>query len=246
MVRAFWIDVFERWNERFRNEAVSPVLNKLDGFLSNPIARAITCQRRTTINLRSILDNPRSIFLCNLSKGRVGEETSNLLGAFLIAGLQTAALSRADLPEDQRTDVQVYIDEFHNFVSETNTSFATILSESRKYRVAFAALATQFLDQIDKHTLSAVLGNCGSTISFRCGVHDAEILAEQLGGDITPDDLLNLPNYTAYARLLLAGEPTPGPFTMTTIPPPRPQPHHQSAEVIRLTSRQRYGRSVDK
>lgn len=242
VVRAFWRDTFGKWNDRFRTEAVSPVLNKIDGFLSNPIARAITCQGRSTINLRTILDNPRAIFLCNLCKGLVGEETSGLLGAFLVASLQAAALSRAEIAEEQRTDVQVYIDEFHSFVSESNTSFATILSESRKYRVAFAALATQFLDQMDENTLASVLGNCGGTVAFRCGARDAETIAELLGGDLTADDVLSLPNYTAYARLLVDGEPTAGPFSMTTIPSPRP--YRRRAEVVRRVSRQRYGRPI--
>ena len=242
VVRAFWRDTFGRWNDRFQTEATSPVLNKLDGFLSSPVARLITCQRRNAIDLRMILDNPRSIFLCNLCKGLTDEETSSLLGSFLVAALQTAALSRADTSECDRTDVHVYIDEFHSFVSQGNTSFSTILSESRKYHVAFAALATQFLDQIDEDTLNAVLGNCGSNIVFRCGVRDAETLAMQLGGDVAPQDILGLPNFAAYAQLLVDGETTDGPFSMTTLPAVTQV--RGRADIVRKVSNQRYTRSA--
>jgi hypothetical protein len=239
VIRTFWTDIFGSWNDRFREEAVSPVLNKLDAFLASPIARAITCQPRSTIRIRSILDNPRSIFLCNLSKGLIGEQTSNVLGSFLVAAIQTAALSRADLPEDKRSDVQIYIDEFHSFVSGGNSSFATILSESRKYRVSFAALATQFLEQIDEETLAAVFGNCGSTIVFRSGVRDSETLAQHLGGNVTPDDICNLPNFTAYAKLLIHGQPTRSPFLMTTVP--QISDACGRKETVERLSRQRYG-----
>ncbi|MEZ6131129.1 MAG: DUF87 domain-containing protein [Planctomycetaceae bacterium] len=238
VVRSFWTDIFASWGERFQAEAVSPVLNKLDGFLSNPIARNITCQSRSTLDIRNILDRPKSVLLCNLSKGLVGEQTSGLIGAFLVGAIQTAALSRADIPETQRIDVHVYIDEFHSFLSEGNDTFATILSESRKYRVAFAALATQFLEQIDEDTLSAVLGNCGSAVVFRSGVRDAEVLAQHLGGSIQPDDIVNLPNFTAYAKLLLNGEPTRGAFSMTTMPI-KPPVSGRRDTVVRV-SRQRY------
>jgi hypothetical protein len=239
VIRGFWIDIFGTWNDRFREEAVSPVLNKLDAFLANPIARAITCQPKSTIRIRSILDDPKSIFLCNLSKGLIGEQTSNVLGGFLVAAIQTAALSRANVPETQRTDVQIYIDEFHSFVSAGNSSFATILSESRKYRVSFAALATQFLEQIDEETLSAVLGNCGSTVVFRSGIRDAETLAMHLGGNVTPDDIVNLPNFTAYAKLLMRGEPSRSPFLMNTIPTKSTPAGRR--QIVERVSRQKYG-----
>jgi len=238
VVRSFWTDIFAGWGERFQVEAVSPVLNKLDGFLANPIARNITCQARSTIDVRRILDAPKSIFLCNLSKGLVGEQTSNLLGAFLIGAIQTAALSRANVSESERNVAFIFVDEFHSFVSEGNDTFATILSESRKYRVAFAALATQFLEQIPDDTLSAVLGNCGSSVIFRSGVRDADVLAQHLGGDVTPEDIANLPNFTAYAKLLLNGEPTRGAFTMTTMPP-KPMASGRR-EIVRCVSRKRY------
>lgn len=239
VIRGFWTDIFGAWNDRFREEAVAPVLNKLDAFLASPVARAITCQSKSTIHIRSILDNPKSIFLCNLSKGLIGEQTSNVLGAFLVSAIQTAALSRADIPEARRNDVQIYIDEFHSFVSTGNSSFATILSESRKYRVSFAALATQFLEQIDEETLAAVMGNCGSTIVFRSGVRDSETLAMHLGGSVSPDDIVNLPNFTAYAKLLLNGEPTRSPFLMTTIPSVSSLLGRR--EIVERVSRQKYG-----
>ncbi len=241
VIRGFWTDIFGKWNDRFREEAVSPVLNKLDAFLASPIARAITCRPKSTIRIRSILDNPRSIFLCNLSKGLIGEQTSNVLGALLVAAIQNAALSRADVPEAKRCDMQIHIDEFHSFVAAGNSSFSTILSEGRKYRVSFV-LATQFLEQIDDGTLAAVFGNCGSTISFRSGIRDAENLAAHLGGGVSPDDICNLPNFTAYAKLLNRGEPTRSPFLMTTIPAPSSPAGRR--EIVERVSRQKYGSRV--
>lgn len=164
--------------------------------------------------------------------------------AFLVSSIQTAALGRAAPPEEDRTDVQVSIDEFHAFVSDGNSSLAAILSESRKYRVSFAALAPRFLDQIDVATLSAVLDNCSSTVCFRCGVRDAETMAIHLGDDLRPEDILSLPNFRAYARLLVDGEPTRSLFSMATLVPRPVTRAHQHPAVIRRTSWQRYGRPV--
>lgn len=237
VVRSFWVDTFAKWNDRFRTEAVSPVLNKLDAFLANPVARHIVGDPQKPLGIRERLDEPHSILLCDLSKGLIGEQTSNLIGSLLVSSIQTAALARAGIPEEHRSPVHVYIDEFHAFTSDGNNSFATILSESRKYKVAFAALATQYLDQIDDSTIAAVLGNAGSSVVFRAGARDAGILAKHLGG-VTPDQIVNLPNFTAYAKLLIDQEPTREPFSMKTIPGKH---RGDRGEIVERVSRIRWG-----
>ena len=235
LVRAFWQREFAGWPSRLQAEAVAPVQNKIGHFLSNPLLRNILGQSRSTLNLRTVLDKGK-VLLVNLSKGRIGEDASTLLGSFLVTALQLAAMSRADLPEDRRSDFYCYVDEFQNYSTE---SFATILSEARKYRLNLT-VANQYLAQVEEETLSAVFGNVGTLICFAVGVQDAEVLAEQLGGDLTPKDLMALPCFQAYVRLLIHGQPR-RPFSMRTLPPP--EQHDQNRpHVIRHTSRRRYAR----
>ncbi len=237
-VRHFWLGTFASWNARYRIEAIAPVENKIRQFLSNPILRAIIGQSRSTIDLREIMDQGDAILIVNLSKGRLGDETSRLLGSLLVSSLQLAAMSRAELPEAKRPDFCITIDEFQNFVSAGNGTFATILSESRKYRTPFV-LSHQFLEQLDEATLAAVFRNVGSMLCFQVGATDAELLAKQLGGDVTEHDLMNLPKFTAYLRLLIDGLPS-RPFSMTTLEPAKYR--QQRADAIRRASRQQFGR----
>src|SRR5436190_8958151 len=168
---------------KLQAEAVAPIYNKVGQLISNPLLRNILGQARSTVNLRQVMDEGK-VLLVNLSKGRVGEDASALLGAFLVTALQQAAMSRADSPEEERADFFAYIDEFQNFATD---AFATILSEARKYRLNLT-VANQYLDQIDPATRAAVFGNVGSMIVFQLGVQDAEALAEQLNGDLVPKD----------------------------------------------------------
>ncbi len=240
VVRNFWEREFASWPPKFQAEAVAPVYNKVGQLISNPLLRNILGQSESTVDLRSIMDEGK-VLLVNLSKGRVGEDASALLGAFLVTSLQQAAMSRADRAEADRRDFHLFIDEFQNFATD---AFATILSEARKYRLSLT-VANQYLDQIDEATRSAVFGNVGSMISFQVGVDDAEILAEQFGGDLTPKDLLTLPRYQAYAKLLIDGHPS-RPFSLRTLAPASRSPkHEQRALSIRRYCRQRYGRSVE-
>ena len=236
VVRMFWEREYGTWPERYRAEAVAPVLNKLGHFLSNPLLRAVLGQSHSTIDLRRIMDE-RQVLVVNLSKGRMGEDASALLGALVITGIQLAAMSRADVPERERPDFYCYIDEFQNFATE---SFATILAEARKYRLNLV-LANQYLAQVEEQTLSALFGNAGSLITFQVGHDDALVLADQLAGSVTPGDLLALPRYHAYARLLIEGMPS-RPFSFATLPPAAADTDRQSPEVIRRTSRHRYAR----
>jgi type IV secretory pathway TraG/TraD family ATPase VirD4 len=237
VVQSFWVDEFGSWSERYRTEALAPVQNKLGHFLSSPILRAITGQAKSTIDLRRIMDRGQ-VLLVNLSKGRTGEDASALLGALLVTSIQQAAMSRADIPEAERRDFFLYVDEFQNFATD---SFAAILSEARKYRLSLT-LAHQFLAQLPEGTAAAVFGNVGSLVSFQVGPQDAETLTEQLGGDLQTSDLIALPRFTAYVRLLLDGMPT-SPFSMETLPPRRP-PRDGRGEKVRLASTHRYGRPL--
>lgn len=235
-VAAFWTTEWKSWRESYRNEAIAPVLNKLGHFLSNPILRPIIGQQHSRIDVRHIIDNEQ-VLIANLSKGRIGEDASNLLGSFLIASLQLAAMNRADMPEAMRKDCFLYVDEFQNFATD---SFATILSEARKYRLNLT-IANQYLEQIEETVLAAVFGNVGSLLSFQVGPRDAEALAEQFGGCVTSRDLIQLSKYNAYIRMLVDGGSSQ-PFSMITLPP-KPQ-NSNRLPVVRKQSRQRYARQA--
>ena len=234
VVRSFWQDEFDAWNDRYRHEAVAPIQNKIGQFLANPILRAITGQAKSTIDLRRTMDSGQ-VLIVNLSKGRIGEDASALLGALLVASIQQAAMARAEMPEDARRDFFLYVDEFQNFATE---SFATILSEARKYRLNLT-IANQYLAQLDEPTLQAVFGNIGSLVSFQVGPSDAEVLARQFTGDITEQDLIGLPRFAAYVRLLIDGMPS-RPFSMETLPPTLPRRGTNRSQKVRNHSRHRY------
>jgi len=236
VVRTFWQHEFASLPMKFQLEAVAPIQNKVGHFVSSPLLRNILGQSRNSVDLRSVLDDGR-VLLVNLSKGRLGDDVSSLLGAFLVTAMQLAAMSRADLPEEERTDYFLYVDEFQNFATE---SFATILSEARKYRLALT-LANQYLGQLDEATAQALFGNVGTLVSFQVGADDAEPLTTQFGGDLVPQDLLRLPRYQAYVRLLIDGSPS-RPFSMQTLPPRTNPPKSDRPAVIRRFTQQRYCR----
>lgn len=236
VVHTFWEKEFATWKPQYRAEAIAPIQNKIGQFLSMPILRAIVGQSRSSLDLRRVMDDGQ-ILIVNLSKGRIGEDGSTLLGSLIVSGIQLAAMSRADIPEKDRRDFALYVDEFQNFATD---SFATILSEARKYRLSLI-LANQYLAQMEESTADAVFGNVGSLLVFQVGATDAEALAEQLGGDVTPQDLMALPRYRAYARLLIDGMPS-RPFSIETLPPPRHNENHMRSTIIRRTSRHRYTR----
>ncbi len=219
---------------KFRAEAIAPIQNKIGHFASSPILRGIIGQTENRVDLRDIMDAGK-VLIVNLSKGRIGDDASSLLGSLLVTSLQLAAMGRADMPEKERRPFFLYVDEFQNFATE---SFATTLSEARKYGLGLV-LANQYLDQMDERTRSAVFGNVGSMLVFQVGATDAELLTQQLGGGITAEDLMFLPRYHAYARLLIDGEPS-RPFSMRTLPPGVRRIDPKRAEIIRRYSRQRY------
>ncbi len=228
IVRAFWINEFSKYHLQFRIEAIAPIQNKVGQFITNPLIRNIIGQTESSFDLREIMDTGK-ILLVNLSVGAIGEETSSLLGGLLITKLQLAAMSRVDIPEEQRKDFYLYIDEFQNFSTE---SFVNILSEARKYRLCLI-LAHQYLDQVDEKIIKAVFGNIGTFIVFRLGTVDAEVFAKEFGYYIKPEEFLNLPSYYIYVKLLIDGQPT-NPFLATTFPPkPKPEISYKE-EIINL------------
>jgi len=240
IARQFWECEFERWNDRYRTEATAAIQNKLRPFLMSRRIRAIVAQGGRSLDLRQVMDGG-NVLLVNLSKGRIGEDNSNLLGALLVTTLQQAAMSRADVVEAERRDCYVYIDEFQNF---STGSFATILSEARKYRLNMT-LSHQYLEQLDEKTADAVFGNVGSIISFQVGSVDAFPLSRQLSkheGQVRPEDLANLPKYHAYIRLLHEGMPLP-PFSMKTFPPRAIE--EERGAVVRQVSNGRHAKLRD-
>lgn len=232
VVKAFWVDEFAQYNERFRAEAVAPVQNKIGQFLTSSVIRNIVAQPKSTIDMKEVM-NEGKILLLNVSKGRIGEDNSALLGAMLITHIQLAAMDRANIPEEERKDFYLYVDEFQNFATE---SFGTILSEARKYRLNLT-IGHQYITQMEEPVRDAVFGNAGTIISFRVGATDSEYLEKEFAPQFAETDLINLDKYNAYIKLMIDGI-TSRPFSMQTIPPPTEvQGHHE--KIIKV-SREKY------
>ncbi len=209
----FWSVEFASYDERFRREAVAPIENKVGQLLMAPAVRNVLGQVRRKIDARFMMDD-RRIFIANLAKGRLGEDKANLLGSMLVSSFQLAAMSRADIPEQDRRDFYLYVDEFHNFTSE---SFASILSEARKYRLCMT-LSHQFVEQLPRPLSAAVFGNVGNLVSFRVGEHDAQSLSREFGNAYIPETFGELSNFNVVAKLLENGEHRQ-PFIGHTMPP---------------------------
>lgn len=233
IVRAFWRREYAGFSAGLRAEAISPIQNKIGRVLIEPRLRNMLAQPKSTITLRRLMDEG-AIVICNLAKGRLGESAAHLLGALLTSSIAQAALSRAETRAADRRMFHLYADEFQSFATE---SFALILSEARKYGLALT-VAHQYLGQLSDGLRSAVFGNVGSIVALRSGTEDAAIVAGQigLGGH---DALLDLPNFTAWGRLLQGGVPTsPLRLNLSAAPlPRRSSPHRLINE-----SRNRFGR----
>lgn len=238
VVRAFWETEFANYNDKYKQEAVAPIQNKIGQFLSASIIRNIVAQVKSRINIREIMDTQK-IFIMNLSKGRVGEDNSRLLGGMLITKIQLSAMERVDTPEKERKDFFLYVDEFQNFATE---SFANILSEARKYRLGLT-MAHQYMEQLDETVLAAVIGNVGSLITYRVGSTDAAILVKEFTPTFTEEDLVNLPKFNIYLKLMIDGVSS-RPFSALTLPPIGSSTG-STERVIRVT-RERYGTPREK
>jgi alpha-D-ribose 1-methylphosphonate 5-triphosphate synthase subunit PhnG len=213
IVKTFWVAEFNSWEPKYQTEAIAPIQNKVGQFLSASIIRNIVSQVKSTIDIRDIMDQGK-IFMVNLSKGRIGEENMRLLGGMIISRLQMAAMERVDIPEADRRDFYVCVDEFQNFANE---SFASILSEARKYHLNLT-VAHQYVEQLTEEVRAAVIGNVGTILAFRIGGTDAAFLEQEFTPTFTPEDLVNLPKYTIYLKLMVDGVAT-SPFSATTLPP---------------------------
>lgn len=235
MVRAFWVDEYSGYDERFMREAIAPIQNKIGQFLASPAIRNILGQVRSTIDLRFMIDN-RRILIANLAKGKLGEDKANLLGSLLVALFQFAAMSRADVPEDKREDFFLHVDEFFNFSS---SSFASILSEARKYRLCLT-LAHQYIDQMSEEVRRAVFGNVGTMVVFRVGNSDGQVFEQEFAPTVSAGQLVDLERFRVYLKLLedgLCSEPQ-----LATTLPPISNFHGKRDRLIRR-SREKYGRS---
>jgi hypothetical protein len=187
-VKAFWQDEFENYDQRFRQEAIAPIQNKIGTLTTNPVLRNLVGQVKRKLDIPFLMDRGR-IFVANLSKGALGEDPSNLIGSLLVSEFQRAAMERAVQPEEARPDFTIIIDEFQNF---TTSSFASILSEARKFRLSLV-LSHQFTSQLGPHIRDAVLGNIGTTVSFQLGATDAEIMADEYGESFAIKQFVDLP-----------------------------------------------------
>ncbi len=243
VIKAFWVHEYEAWQDKFRNEAIAPIQNKVGQFLSTSIIRNIVGQSESTINIFDIM-NEGKIFLVNVSKGRIGEDNSSLLGGMIITKIQLAAMERVRIPEDERKDFYLYVDEFQNFVTE---AFAGILSEARKYRLNLT-VAHQYTAQLisDKNSSvrDAIFGNVGTMMVFRVGADDAEFLEKEFEPEFTPQDIVSLPNYKIYLKLMIDGVSS-RPFSAKTLPPMVKSGNKEVEEEVIRSSRALYCKSKE-
>lgn len=235
VVKNFWTQIAEKaGGEASLKDIVPYIASKFDNFIANDIMRPIIAQQKSAFNFREVMDSQK-ILLVNLSKGRLGDINSSLIGLIIVGKLLMAALSRTDMDEEKRKDFYLYIDEFQNV---TTDSIATILSEARKYRLDLI-ITHQFIGQLKEEIKKAVFGNVGSVINFRIGSDDAEFMAKQFKPVFAEQDLLNIDNYNCYVKLLINGT-TSSPFSMKTFPPAKGD--KEIAEIIKEISRTKYGR----
>lgn len=213
VVKSFWVKEFAGYADKFASEAVSPIQNKVGQFLSSSLIRNIVGQVKSSIDIRQVMDEGK-ILVMNLSKGRIGEDNSELLGSMMITKIQLAAMSRVDMHEEERKDFYLYVDEFQNFATD---SFANILSEARKYRLNLI-MGHQYIEQLSDEVRAAVFGNVGTLVVFRVGATDAEELVKEFTPVFTEEDLVNLPKYNMCLKLMIDGVAS-DPFSARGLPP---------------------------
>lgn len=234
VVKSFWVDEYSKYPDKFQAEAINPIQNKVGQFLSNFLIRNIVGQVKSSFNMREVMDKQK-ILLMNLSKGRIGEDTSSLLGAMMITKIQLATMDRIDIQEEERKDFYLYVDEFQNFATE---SFANILSEARKYRLNLI-VAHQYIEQLDEKVQAAVFGNVGTLVTFRVGAQDAEELVKEFTPVFMEEDLVNIKKWDCYMKLMVDGIAT-DPFSATGLSPLRKEEMTNNREKIIRLSRERY------
>lgn len=233
VVRDFFMNEYEKYEPKFRQEAIAPIQNKVGQFTSSSTIRNIIGQPKSTMDIRKIMDEGK-ILLANLSTGRIGEDNSALLGAMLITKIQLAAMGRTNVTEADRRDFYLYVDEFQNFATD---SFATILSEARKYRLNLVMI-NQYINQMPETVANAVFGNVGTMIAFRVGAADAQNLIKEFEPIFDANDLVNQPNRHIYIKMAIDGVTVPA-FSASTLPPPADK--YNLHEQVIASSRERHG-----
>ncbi|MBI5421250.1 MAG: type IV secretion system DNA-binding domain-containing protein [Parcubacteria group bacterium] len=230
LVRDFWTKEFARYKDQFQTEAIAPIQNKIGQLTMNPLIRNIIGQPKSTIDIRKIMDEGK-IFLVNLSRGRIGEDNSSILGSLLATKLQLAAMSRIDIPrEEDRRDFYLYIDEFQHFATP---SFAAILAEARKFHLNLI-VANQYMTQMDETVRDAIVGNVGTMMVFRIGADDAEFFEKEMFPVFLMTDLVNLPRAQVIMKLMIDGATSP-PFSAVTLPPASKPEVSFRDEILKVT-----------
>lgn len=235
-LKSYWIDEFDKMPEKLQQESISPILNKVGQFVTSPLVRSVIGQPKSSIKLDEVM-NGGKILLANLSQGRLGEDNAALLGAMLITKLQLAAMHRVDMPEAERRDFYLYVDEFQNFATG---SFIKIMSEARKYHLNIM-LANQYMAQIPEEVTKAILGNAGTVATFALGAGDAEVLFKEFAEVFLQTDLVNLSNYQIAIKMTIEGHTT-RPFLAKTLP--LPISSNQNRDKVIEMSRQRWTAKV--
>ena len=240
VVRRYWTDQIAQTSDFHKSEVLDYIVSKFGRFVTNRMMRNIIGQSKSAFNLRDIMDNQK-ILIVNLSKGRIGDENSDFLGLILVPKILVSAMSRQDMPEEQRRDFFLYVDEFQNFATDT---FADILAEARKFRLNLI-VANQFIGQIEEDVKNAIFGNVGTIVSFRIGVTDANYLQHEFTPVFNETDLINVERFHAYAKTIVSNEPVP-PFSLdSTRDLSKVEKDPRIAEMIKQLSRLRYGRDVN-
>lgn len=234
---SFWYNEFDKYPPQLKSEAISPILNKTGLFIAIAQLRNVIGQTTAGFRIADVM-NERKILICNLAKGKLGEDATTLLGSMMVNAIQLAALSRADVEEKNRVPFYLYVDEMHSFVS---MSFADILAEARKYKLSLF-LAHQYIEQIHEKIRFAIFGNVGTMIIFRVGADDAKYLTQEVHPVFSEEDLINLPKYSMYLKLMIDGA-TSKPFSANTLPSKETGQSYKK-EIIEQ-SRIRYGRLKD-
>ncbi|MBU1446383.1 type IV secretion system DNA-binding domain-containing protein [Patescibacteria group bacterium] len=242
VVRSFWEHEYAHTGERERQEMIPYFSSKFGPFITNSIMRNTIGQTKSAFNVRQVMDN-KKILLINLAKGKIGDLNTQLLGLVIVARIQMAAMSRADMPQDQRKDFYLYVDEFQNFATD---SFCSILSEARKYRLSLI-MAHQYIKQLEKKQdtsiRDAVFGNVGTMMSFKVGADDAQYMAKEYAPVLTESDVLGIANYKAYIKLNINNS-TSRPFSLETVYDTTGQ-SNKIAEIVKQYSRMKYGRKLE-
>jgi len=234
VLKNFWLAEFDTMTERLRAESISPILNKVGQFVTSPLVRNVVNAQTSSFDIETIM-NEGKILLVNVSQGKLGEDNAALLGAMIITKIQLAAMNRVYLPEEQRRDFYLYIDEFQNFAT---TSFVKILSEARKYRLNLI-LANQYMAQIPDEVKAAIFGNAASMMSFILGAQDADWMQKEFGGKYTPEDLVSLGRYQVICKLMIDGQVS-FPFPAFTLP--LAASRNQNHEKVLRVSRERFAK----